>query len=63
MAPATPPNEAPMAKASSLTLRVLMPIALAAISSSRMATQARPRRESCRRDEKKITKMHSTRNR
>ncbi|KAI1697405.1 hypothetical protein Ddc_19713 [Ditylenchus destructor] len=44
-APATPPNEAPMAKASSLMLRVLMPMALAAISSSRIASQARPMRE------------------
>ena len=44
----------PMAKASSLTLRVLMPIALAAISSSRMACQARPMRECCRR---KLTRM------
>ncbi|CPM60424.1 Uncharacterised protein [Bordetella pertussis] len=48
-APATPPNEAPMAKASSLMLRLLMPMALAAISSSRMASQARPMREFCRR--------------
>ena len=38
-----------MAKASSLMLRVLMPMALAAISSSRMASQARPMREFCRR--------------
>ena len=45
----TPPNDAPMAKAMSLRLRVLMPMALAAISSSRMAIQARPMRESCRR--------------
>ena len=35
-----------MAKASSFRLRVLMPIALAAISSSRIAIQARPMRES-----------------
>src|SRR5690606_22193642 len=48
-APATPPNEAPMANASSLMLRVLMPMALAAISSSRIASQARPMREFCRR--------------
>ena len=34
-----------MPKASSFMLRVLMPIALAAISSSRMAIQARPMRE------------------
>ena len=43
--PATPPKEAPIAKASSFMLRVLMPIALAAISSSRIAIQARPMRE------------------
>ena len=49
MAPDTPPNEAPMPKASSFMLRVLMPMALAAISSSRMAIQARPMRESCKR--------------
>ena len=42
-------ERAPMAKASSLMLRVLMPMALAAISSSRMASQARPMREFCRR--------------
>ena len=47
--PATPPNEAPSPKASSLRLRVFRPMALAAISSSRMATQARPKRESCKR--------------
>src|SRR3989304_4473874 len=39
--PLMPPNEAPMAKASSFTLRVLMPMAAAATSSSRIATQAR----------------------
>ena len=47
--PATPPKVAPMAKASSLMLRVLIPMACAAISSSRIATQARPMRESSRR--------------
>ncbi|MCY1543754.1 hypothetical protein D9M68_795840 [compost metagenome] len=47
--PETPPNEAPMPKASNLRLRVFRPMALAAISSSRMAIQARPMRESCRR--------------
>jgi hypothetical protein len=61
--PATPPKLAPMAKASSLTLRVLMPQALAAISSSRMATQARPMRESCRRMETKTMSRVSARNR
>jgi hypothetical protein len=43
--PATPPNEAPMPKAASFRLRVFSPMALAAISSSRMAIQARPMRE------------------
>src|SRR5690606_9741615 len=47
MQPAIPPNDAPMAKASSLILRVLMPIALAAISSSRTASHALPMRECC----------------
>ena len=47
--PATPPNVAPMPNASSFRLRVLMPIALAAISSSRIAIQARPMRECCNR--------------
>ena len=41
-----PPNAAPMANASSLNLVRLMPIAPAAISSSRIAIQARPIRES-----------------
>ena len=44
MLPLTPPKVAPMPKASSFMLRVLMPIALAAISSSRIAIQARPMR-------------------
>ena len=48
-APATPPKVAPSAKASSFMLRVLMPIALAASSSSRIAAHARPMREICRR--------------
>ena len=47
--PDTPPKVAPMPKASSFRLRVLMPMALAAISSSRMAIQARPMRERSRR--------------
>ena len=41
-----PPNAAPMAKASSLNLVRSTPIAPAAISSSRIAIQARPMRES-----------------
>ena len=49
IAPETPPKVAPMPKASSFMLRVLMPIALAAISSSRIAIQARPMRLRSRR--------------
>ena len=61
-APATPPKDAPIANASNLTLRVLMPIAFAAISSSRIATKARPKREFCKRTEIKIIAMHNARN-
>jgi hypothetical protein len=49
MPPATPPKDAPMANASSFMRVVLIPIARAAISSSRIASQARPMRESCKR--------------
>ena len=49
MPPEMPPNDAPIANASSFMLRVLMPIARAAISSSRIASQARPMREFCSR--------------
>ena len=63
MAPETPPKLAPMPKASSFMLRVLMPMALAAISSSRMAIQARPTRESCRRWETMTVTITSARNR
>src|SRR5687768_3496636 len=49
MPPAMPPKLAPMANASSFRLRVSMPMARAAISSSRIASQARPMREFCRR--------------
>ena len=45
MAPDMPPNVAPMPKAMSFKLRVFKPMALAAISSSRIAIQARPMRE------------------
>ena len=41
-----PPNAAPIANASNLNLVRLTPIAPAAISSSRIAIQARPMRES-----------------
>ena len=40
--PAKPPNIAPMAKAVSLVVVVLMPSERQAISSSRIASQARP---------------------
>ena len=40
--PAKPPSMAPSAKAESLMLVTFMPIALQAISSSRIASQARP---------------------
>ena len=63
IAPDTPPKVAPIANASSLMLRVLMPIALAAISSSRIAIQARPRRESCRRMQTTMVMIASSRNR
>jgi hypothetical protein len=49
MPPAMPPKLAPMANARSLRLRVSMPMARAAISSSRIASQARPMREFCSR--------------
>src|SRR5690349_1297778 len=49
MPPATPPKLAPIANASSFRRVVLMPIARAATSSSRIASQARPMRELCRR--------------
>ena len=44
--PAKPENEAPSAKARSLVEIGLTPVQSAAVSSSRMAIQARPRRES-----------------
>ena len=44
--PARPAVEAPSANASSLVVTVLTPLAAAASSSSRIAIQARPRRES-----------------
>ena len=47
--PANPENDAPSAKASSLVVIGLTPVQSAAVSSSRMAIQARPSRESCRR--------------
>jgi len=46
-----------MAKASNFTLRVLIPMALAAISSSRIASQARPILEFCSRRLITITAM------
>ena len=44
--PANPENDAPSAKASSLVVMGLTPVQSAAVSSSRMAIQARPSRES-----------------
>ena len=44
--PAKPAVDAPRANASSFVVTVLMPFAAAASSSSRMAIQARPSRES-----------------
>ena len=49
MPPARPPKLAPMANASSFRCVVSMPMARAAVSSSRIASQARPMREFCRR--------------
>src|SRR5919108_6626238 len=46
MEPAKPENEAPRAKASSFVEMGLTPVQSAAVSSSRMAIHARPRRES-----------------
>ncbi len=53
-AKSAPPNEArmaPVTNASSLAVTMLMPMASATCSSSRIAIQARPIRESCRRHE------------
>jgi hypothetical protein len=47
--PASPAVDAPIAKARSFVVTVLTPMLAAATSSSRMATQARPSLESCRR--------------
>ena len=47
--PARPAVVAPSANASSFVVIVLIPFAAAASSSSRMAFQARPTRESCNR--------------
>ena len=63
IAPETPPKEAPIANASSLMLRVFTPIALAAISSSRIAIQARPMRESSRRTLTRMITSASSRKR
>jgi hypothetical protein len=60
--PATPPKVAPIANASSFMLRVLMPMDAAASSSSRMATQARPMRESSSRREMMIDNTAQARN-
>ena len=47
--PARPAVDAPSAKASSFVVTVFRPLAAAASSSSRMAIQDRPMRESCSR--------------
>ena len=54
--PVMPANAAPMANAISLVRTGLTPIAPAAVSSSRMAIQARPMRLSRRRREVKMRK-------
>ena len=59
MPPASPPKDAPIANARSLMLRVLMPIARAAISSSRTASHARPSREFCKRRLMTITAIRT----
>jgi ABC-type uncharacterized transport system auxiliary subunit len=63
MEPEMPPKVAPMPKASSFRLRVFRPMALAAISSSRMAIQARPMRESARRWQMMTVTITRARNR
>ena len=55
--PAKPPNIAPIAKAVSLVLVVLMPSERQAISSSRSASQARP---TGRRRSRSVTKVVSS---
>ncbi len=60
--PDMPPNIAPIANASSLRLRVLMPIAEAATSSSRIAIHARPIRDFSSRCEINITSAVKARN-
>ena len=52
-----------MANASSLNLMVLTPMASAAISSSRIAAQARPTREPARRWDTKMASAQNTRTR
>ena len=61
-APAKPANEAPIAKACSFATVVLMPIARAASSSSRIACQAQPMRECCRRCDASSASASTTRN-
>src|SRR5437763_16483002 len=59
-APATPPKNAPVAYAHVLVRINGMPIAAAAVSSSRIAIHARPRREYCSRSEQKTVIRSST---
>ncbi len=57
--PAVPANPQPRAKADSLTRAALMPMQVAASSSSRIAIQARPRRERSRLRSSRITSSNS----
>ena len=56
MVPAMPARKAPLAKANSFSPKVLTPIASAARSSSRMATQPRPIRLLLSRTNTRMTK-------
>ncbi len=59
--PASPPMQAPVAKANSLNLKVGTPINSAASSSSRVASQARPTRLFLTKMSAKITTMQAVR--
>lgn len=53
---ASPARDAPRAKARRRRRKLLMPMAIAAVSSSRMAIQARPMREAAARRKTRTTK-------
>ena len=55
-----PPKNAPLAYAQVFVRISGTPIAAAAVSSSRIAIQARPSRENCSRNEQKTVKRSST---